>query len=137
MSERKDIVRAVLDAIARRDAAVLSELFDDDVVWWTPVSAPVEHPLVGRETVVGLAVGGTGLFRPDTTSWEELGLFEEGDTVVAHVIRRSLTGKGAPYENEYLFRFDIPDGRVTEAWENTDTAHGRECFTAEPSAATS
>ena len=35
--------------------------------------------------------------------------------------RRCLTSKGAEYQNEYLLRFDFEDGRIREAWEQTDT----------------
>ena len=132
MSENKDKARALLQAIAARDADAMAAVLHEDVVWWTPASSPMSRPIVGRDVVISMAVGGTGVFRPDTTSWSEFAVIEEGDVVVAHVQRNSLTAKGAPYENDYVFRFDFSGGVITEAWETTDTAQARAMFAAEP-----
>jgi ketosteroid isomerase-like protein len=131
MSEAKEIVRALLDGVAQRDTAALERLVHTDVVWWAPVSAArhgLPRPLVGSEAVVTLLSGAHGFFQADTTTWTVLRLVEEDGTVVAHVRRRCLTAGGLPYENEYLLRFDLADGRIAAVWEHTDTAFANEVF---------
>jgi ketosteroid isomerase-like protein len=125
LSEAKEIVRVLLEAVAQRDTETLARLVQSDVVWWAPVSAArhgLPRPLVGSEAVVTLLSGAHGFFRADTTTWTVLRLVEEDETVVAHVERRCLTAGGIPYENEYLLRFDMADGRIAQVWEHTDTA---------------
>lgn len=134
MSKNKQTVEALLDGIARRDTDAIARLIREDAVWWVPVSGArmgIDRPLIGRDAVVRLLSGISGFFRPDTTTWTVLGLFEEDHTVVAHVQRRCLTGSGNPYENEYLLRFDFVEGSVATAWEHTDTAYAQETILAE------
>ncbi len=129
MSANKQAVKALLDGIARRDAAALHHLIRDDTVWWVPVSAArlgLDRPLVGRNAVVRLLSGTSEFFRADTTTWTVLALIEEASTVVAHVQRRCLTAHGLPYENEYLLRFDFIDGQIATAWEHTDTSYAHD-----------
>jgi ketosteroid isomerase-like protein len=138
MSERKLVVRSLLDAVAQRDTATLQRLLRDDVVWWAPASAVqrgLARPLRGSAAVVTLLSGAHGFFRADTTTWTVLRLIEEDGTVVAHVRRECLTARGTPYDNEYLLRIDIVDGRIAEVWEHTDTAYANDCFAVEPPAA--
>jgi ketosteroid isomerase-like protein len=138
MSNNKRTVEALLDGIARRDSAALARLIRDDAVWWVPVSAArlgVDRPLLGRDAVVGLLSGTNSFFRPDTTTWTVLALIEEGQTVIAHVQRRCLTGRGNPYDNEYLLRFDFVDGAIAAAWEHTDTSYAHETIMADRSSA--
>jgi ketosteroid isomerase-like protein len=134
LSDGKDIVLALLDGIARRDASALEQLVHGDVVWWAPVSASrlgVARPLIGSGPVITLLSGAHGFFRPDTTTWSVLHLVEEDSTVVAHVRRRCMTVHGRPYDNEYLLRFDLADGRIAEAWEHTDTVYAQELIALE------
>jgi ketosteroid isomerase-like protein len=134
MSTKKETVEAFLEGIAQRDTDAIARLIREDAVWWVPVSGAklgIDRPLIGRDAVVGLLGGTSGFFRPDTTTWTVLGLFEEDQTVVAHVQRRCLTGSGNPYDNEYLLRFDFVDGSVATVWEHTDTAYAQETILAE------
>jgi len=84
--------------------------------------------IVGRSAVVELLRGSKEFFRADTTTWTVVAMIGEGSNVVAHVERRCLTSKGAPYENDYLLRFDFDGGRIREAWEQTDTALAFDLF---------
>ena len=87
------------------------------------------RPLVGRPAIVELLRGTKDFFRADTTTWTVISMIGEGSSVVAHVERRCLTSKGAVYENDYLLRFDFEDGRIREAWEQTDTTLAFDLFT--------
>jgi ketosteroid isomerase-like protein len=131
LDDDKQTVHALLDGIARRDREALAQLVTDDVVWWAPRSASrhgLARPLVGRAAVVELLRGSKEFFRADTTTWTVVALIGEGSSVVAHVERRCLTSNGVEYENEYLLRFDFDNGRIREAWEQTDTAHAFDLF---------
>ena len=131
IEDDKQTIRDLLDGIGRRDRKALEGLVTDDVVWWVPRSASrhgLARPLVGRSPVVDLLRGSKDFFRPDTTTWTVIALIAEGSSVIAHVERRCLTSKGVDYENDYLLRFDFVDGRISEAWEQTDTAHAFELF---------
>ena len=131
MDDRKERVARLLDAIAGYDREALAPLFRDDVVWWAPVSSSrlgVQRPLVGREAVVGLLAGSTRVMRPGTTTWIVHTMVAEGDTVIAHVRRNCLTASGAPYENDYLLRFDFDNHLIAQAWESADTALAFELF---------
>jgi len=131
LDDDKQTVHELLDAIARRDRVSLERLVTDDVVWWAPRSASrhgLARPLVGRPAVVELLRGSKDFFRADTTTWTVIAMIGEGSNVVAHVERRCLTSKGAPYENDYLLRFDFDGGRIREAWEQTDTALAFDLF---------
>ena len=134
MSDNKELVLALLDAIALRDTTMLERLIHDDVIWWAPVSSSrlgLPRPLVGRDPVVTLLSGAHGFFRPDTTTWSVLRLIQEGSSVAAHVRRQCVTAGGRPYDNEYLLRFDLADGRIAAAWEHTDTALAFDLFAEE------
>ncbi len=131
MDHRKKVVERLLDGVGRYDAASLAALFCDDAEWWAPVSSSrlgVSRPLVGREAVVDLLAGGTRVMRPGTTTWTVYTMVVEGDTVIAHVQRRCLTANGAPYENDYMLRFDFDDNLIARAWETADTALAFELF---------
>ena len=131
LDNEKQTVLELLDGIARRDRSLLERLVTDDVVWWVPRSAArhgLARPLVGRPAIVELLRGSKDFFRADTTTWTVISMIGEGSSVVAHVERRCLTSKGAEYENDYLLRFDFEDGRIREAWEQTDTALAFDLF---------
>lgn len=137
MTDGKVVAQAFLDGIAGNDAIALNRILHNDVKWWGPVSAlqrGVKRPQVGRDEVVALLSGARGYFQPGTTRWTVFGLIEEGGSVVAHVRRECLTARGSSYNNEYLFRLDIVDGRIAEAWEQTDTLYATECLGADPPA---
>ena len=131
LDNEKQTVLKLLDGIARRDRSLLERLVTDDVVWWVPRSAArhgLARPLVGRPAIVELLRGSKDFFRADTTTWTVISMIGEGPSVVAHVERRCLTSKGAEYENDYLLRFDFENGRIREAWEQTDTALAFDLF---------
>ena len=131
IDDDKRTIGALLDGIAQRDRHALERLVTDDVVWWVPRSASrhgLARPLVGRAAVVELLRGSKDFFRPETTTWTVIAMIAEGSSIVAHVERRCLTSNGVDYENDYLLRFDFADGRICEAWEQTDTALAFELF---------
>jgi ketosteroid isomerase-like protein len=128
MEDNKQVVRDLLQAIADRDTETLDRLVADDARWWAPQSADVDRPLRGRTAVVTLLGGTYGFFQAGTTTWTVIALVEEGPTVVAHVRRECLAANGRSYDNEYLLRFDLKDGKIVEAWEHTDTAYARSLF---------
>jgi ketosteroid isomerase-like protein len=123
MSNNKQTVRDLLQAIADRDRATLERIVSEDASWWAPVSSGLDQPLKGRPSVVDLLSGTQGYFRPNTTTWTVIALIEEGQTIVAHVRRQCITSSDQPYDNTYLLRFDFAGPHIVEAWEHTDTTY--------------
>jgi ketosteroid isomerase-like protein len=123
--EPKAIVAEFFDALSRYDTTTMARLVDADIAWWGAKQDSPNRPVVGSDDVVALLSGGRGLFRPDSTSWTVFRLAEEDGTVIAHVQRHSLTAAGNDYDNECMWRFDVADGRITAAWEYTDTLYAR------------
>ena len=50
-------------------------------------------------------------------------IIADDEHVVVPLHLRGITGRGEPYENDYVFIFRIRDGRIAEVWENLDTLY--------------
>jgi ketosteroid isomerase-like protein len=127
LSEAKQKVLRLLDAMGARDAAAIDGLVNDDVQWWIPQSVEnagaVERPVKGRSEVVRLASGQMfGAFQPNTTTWDVWHMTEEEGRVAILMYRRATGANGKPYNNLYHWLFRLESGRISEVWEVLDTA---------------
>jgi ketosteroid isomerase-like protein len=52
----------------------------------------------------------------------------EGDRVVAQIRSSAITKQGKPYENGFLFRINLRDGKITEIREYTDLIYASAVF---------
>jgi ketosteroid isomerase-like protein len=128
---RKEVVVALLTAIATRDRASASRCLADDVTWWVPQSAGaggLERPLRGREGVLELLCG-ESRYEVGTMVWEHHQIFHDGNVVIAHSSLRATTRSGRDYENQYALLYRFEALLITEAWEHTDTAYAFSRFT--------
>lgn len=118
------LVTRFLEARANNDAAAISSLVSDDVVWAPPVGAGM-GPFEGREAVVAALTGGAAgaLLKMDTVERTVHKLVVEGDTAVAFQHMTAELVKGGTYANEYAWRYTCADGKVTRLDEYADTLH--------------
>jgi len=122
---RKEVVVALLTAIATRDRASAARCLADDVTWWVPRSAGaggLERPFRGREGVLELLCG-ESRYEVGTMVWEHHQIFHDANFVIAHSSLRATTRSGRDYENQYALLYRFEARLITEAWEHTDTAY--------------
>ena len=102
----------------------MARFFAADVEWHLPRSSPMYGSLTGREAVLGLFGAGTvsDFYRPETLQFDYLETLTVGDNVIKPFTLRAVTVNGQNYENDYMMRFRIEDGRIAEVWEYFDTA---------------
>ena len=86
------------------------------------------RPLVGRPAIVGAVAGQQGFLpcRHDHVDGDPM--VGEGSSVVA-TSSGAASRQSRVYENDYLRASTSRDGRIREAWEQTDTGVGLDLFT--------
>ena len=102
----------------------MARFFTEDVEWHLPRSSPMHGALKGREAVLGLFGDGavSDYYQPQSLQFEYHPTLIAGDDIVMPFTLRAVTVNGQDYENDYLMRFWIEDGRIAEVWEYFDTA---------------
>ncbi len=123
MSEtNKAIVQQWFDLVAAGDAQGAFALFDESVSYTLRGTTPVSGTYVGMESLVA------DFFTP----WRKQidgeivltvnRLIGEGDQVVALARGEAKTVFGLPYDNDYVFVFEVRDGKIFAVDEYLDTA---------------
>jgi ketosteroid isomerase-like protein len=130
---RKDIAVAFLDAHAQVDQDTMSTLLAPEARFHSMKSAGVwagmPAIITGASTIAGMlasrhgANGGPAIWQAGHTSWEHHLIIAEGDYVVVHTTRRSLTVDGADYENPYVCIFHFEGSQIIDLWEYLDSAY--------------
>jgi ketosteroid isomerase-like protein len=114
--ENLEVVRAIYDAVARRDVATPFDFYAEDIVWdlsnWRPAELDPTPVYTGHEGV-------REAWRDRLSAWGEVDfeveeLMEVGDRVVA-VIRDRQVGRssGVPIEAAHAAVWTLDDGKVT------------------------
>ena len=104
---------------------LLGRQLREDIVWWAPLSTEkrgIARPIRGRDNVLALLMS-LGFYRPDGRVWTIHHLVVDHDTVAAHVTLETETVNGHPYQNHYVFIFEMSEGQIGQVWEHLDTAH--------------
>jgi hypothetical protein len=126
------VVRAYFDAVGRGDRAALLALFRPDARWRVPKGAiaPYGGLHVGAEKIVDLMLGAVGAaFVPGTQRVAVRLMLAEGDVVVAETRMTARRPNGAPdYDNEYVFVFELVDGKIADLREHVDTRTAAQAF---------
>jgi ketosteroid isomerase-like protein len=104
-----ELVQEVYEAIGSGDLPALQKLLGDDLSFTLAGTSQFAGRTVGRDNVLALlgqlsaTLGINNVVR---------GMYEGADGVVVH-----QTGTAEGYADESLLRFDIKDGRITDAVE--------------------
>ena len=123
MSEtNKAIVQQWFDLVAAGDAKAAFDLFDESISYTLRGTTPVSGTYVGMKSLVD------DFFVP----WRKQidgeivltvnRLIGEGDQVVALARGEAKTVFGLPYDNDYVFVFEVRDGKIRAVDEYLDTA---------------
>lgn len=123
MSDRnKQIVQQWFDLVAKGDAQGAFALFDESISYTLRGTTPVSGTYTGMQSLVD------DFFVP----WRKQidgeivltvnQLIGEGDRVVALARGEAKTVFGLPYDNDYVFVFEVSDGKIQSVDEYLDTA---------------
>ncbi|TCK22423.1 nuclear transport factor 2 family protein [Pseudonocardia endophytica] len=114
-----DAVRRYLEIMNKLDVEALNDLFADDVVVRLPYAPdPVPKRTEGRENAVALYSGFPQLITPPGFHDEVIWALEEpGEFVAEYRSDCTMLSTGKPYRNDYIARFSVRDGRLTQVAE--------------------
>jgi ketosteroid isomerase-like protein len=106
------------------DAAL--DLLVEHAVWHLPPTAEIpglDEPRVvrGREAIHAIQMRAGEIYDVPTMQVEIRNLLADGDWVVLQYLLRCRAANGNDYEQEYVFLFEIRDGRITTIWDYYDT----------------
>lgn len=105
MPDNARIIRDFIEAWSRLDASELAGYFTEDGTYHNIPSNPVS----GRENVAQFIAGFTQSW--ESTDWEILNLFAEGDLVVAERVDRTVVN-GRPVNLPALGIFEMENGKI-------------------------
>ncbi len=124
-TRNREVIRRYFEMVSSGDPEI-GTLFAADAVWRTPSSSPMTGPFEGTAAVLELMGGGVGLY--DATQpllIEQNAVAAEGDFVFVEMTMTARTGKGADYQNQYVFVFRLRDGLIVEVHEHLDTLYAQ------------
>jgi uncharacterized protein len=102
------------------------ELLAEDAEWHLPPTAEIPglddaRVVRGRERIHAIQMRADEIYDVPTMQVEIRNLLAEGDWVVLQYLLRCRAANGRDYEQEYVFLFEIRDGRITTIWDYYDT----------------
>lgn len=120
--QNKEIVQQWFDLVAAGDAQAAFALFDESISYTLRGTTPVSGTYTGMKSLVD------DFFVP----WRKQidgdlvvtvnQLIGQGDTVVALARGEAKTVFGLPYDNDYVFVFEVSGGKIRSVDEYLDTA---------------
>ena len=105
MSSNKEIIRKFIEAWSRLDADALVDYFTSDGIYH---NMPAE-PVVGQDNLKPFIAGFIGNWT--RTDWDILNLVEDGDTVIAERLDRTLIGE-VEVELPCCGVFEMENGKI-------------------------
>lgn len=103
----------------------MTELYDDDIVWYLPASVgAAAGPHRGKEAVLAFnnQTWGGGFYLPTGVEVKVHDEFEHGDLSVARLTySATVASTGERYENEYVVLVRARNGKIGEVHEHLDT----------------
>jgi uncharacterized protein len=120
--QTRHLVETFTEARGRNDAATISVLLAEDVIWRPPYALR-SRPFVGRERVTKALTGGaTGAVLDVTTIHREiLQTLADGDTAAVRQVMTANLLKGGTYRNDYCWVYRCADGLIAEIVEYSDS----------------
>ena len=105
------------------NVAIMSTLYDDDVVWALPASlGPLSGPHRGRAAVVAFNELVDTAYDPASVAVTILDDLTQGDLSVARFIYQArMLPSGEPFKGEYALYVRSLNGRIIEVQERLDT----------------
>jgi ketosteroid isomerase-like protein len=116
------IVRGMLSALSRGDAAGFLAPFADDVAFRIVGTTRFSGAYAGKGEVVARLLEPLGRLLDGGIAIEVEGVVADGEWVATRSRGRARTKAGRPYENEYAHFWRLRGGRVVEVHEYMDTA---------------
>jgi uncharacterized protein len=115
------LIEGFIAARNDRDHKRIAEFVTQDVEWVLPRSHDRE-PLGGNAAVEALAGGLTGtVFDLATIKREVKRITAEGDVVAVEQTMSGTTLGGKAYRNEYVWIYELRDGKIARLFEHMDT----------------
>jgi uncharacterized protein len=101
-------------------------LLAEDAVWHLPPTAEIpgiddSRTVRGRQAIHAIQRRAGEIYDVATIQVEIRNLLADGDWVVLQYLMRCRATNGNDYEQEYLFVFEIHDGRIATIWDYYDT----------------
>jgi ketosteroid isomerase-like protein len=116
-----ELIEEFIAARNARDRERIAALLTDDVEWVLPRSHERESP-TGPDAVDALAGGLTGtVFDLATIKREVKRITAEGDVVAVEQTMSGTTLDGKDYSNEYVWIYELREGRIARIFEHMDT----------------
>ena len=115
LADRKErVVRALLDALERRDVTAIGALLTDDVVYHFPGRGPVAGSYRGRDAVVGLFGRFAGLFDGPLEMRTHDVVASEAHVLDLATYAGSRGGRSFTWNTVRLYHVDAD--RISEIW---------------------
>jgi len=104
------------------------ELLAEDAVWHLPPSTVVPGVSVdgvvrGRDAIHGIQRRAREIYDAPTMRTEVRRLLADEDWVVLQYSMHCRAANGRPFQQEYVFLFEVRDGRIASIWDYYDTLH--------------
>lgn len=125
----RELIQALFDAYAARDATAMMGYLDETVEWTEAVGFPYAGTYVGRQAVMD------NVWRPMATQWDAWTavadqIIVEGDRVVAvGTYTGTYKATGKSFSSRFAHVFEISDGRVSRMEQFVDSATVNEALT--------
>lgn len=116
----------------RAGGNVFAELLAEDVRWTIHGSGPVAGTYTGLDDFVEKAAAPLTSRLSTPIVPEVHGIWASGDTVIIRFAGSATTVSGKPYTNEFVWIFEMAEGRVTEAEAFLDLAAYQDVITNNP-----
>ena len=97
-----------------------------DATWNLPPHHPFGSVFSGMDNILQMLGRGMPMFEAGSLKFDIHAIVCEDENAFAHFTMTGKTGKGADYSNQYLFRFRVREGKITEIWESMDTQYMHE-----------
>jgi uncharacterized protein len=121
MSENKQIIRAVFDALAAGNSRPLVDTLADDVTWTVMGRTRWSGTYRGKSSVVGDIFGVLRQRLAGGYKATAQRIIAEDPYVVVQARGEASTKEGAEYNNQYCFVYRMEGGRIKEVIEYMDT----------------
>jgi len=106
------------------DAAL--ELLAEEAVWHLPPTAEIPglddpQTVRGRDAIHAIQMRAGEIYDVPTMSVDIRNLLADGDWVTLQYQLNCRAANGNPYTQEYVFLFELRDGRIVTIWDYYDT----------------
>jgi ketosteroid isomerase-like protein len=131
IDKRKSTAWAFLEGISAWDGPAIAAICTEDVEWWMGRSTawmPGRGTMHGRDRILKHFQPPGPRWREGRTRWTEQHTLADGDIVVIHATRNSVTVFDAEYENEYVWMFRFEADKIAQLWEFVDSAYALRFF---------